>query len=43
MYRISQSLTGNLLTVSVGGEEETTYLYEEGEAWNQWKLVEELK
>lgn len=29
VFRIAQSMTGNLLAVSVGGEEEGNYLYEE--------------
>jgi len=35
VYRISQSLTGNTLTVSVG-EEEQSYLYGQKESDSEW-------
>lgn len=36
VYRISQSITGNLLSVSVSDEKENTYVYAEKDSWKIW-------
>jgi hypothetical protein len=39
VFRVAQSLTGNMVTVAVGGEEEHSYLYKEGEDWGKWSCL----
>jgi hypothetical protein len=43
VYRLAQSMTGHLLTVSLGNEEEQTFLYQEGEDWSKWNCVQQLQ